>query len=159
MMKTKTLILLAGLFALTLSAAVGPRAAQASGFADYRTGMNGLMAEADLWNADLNAFTAALATKPELACSAEYTDLLNRGRSITADLVGTGLQAPQALAGTHDRAVAGMTQTVAGAELIGTACNGSTLGAGLAQLQQGQAEFSRGGLRIRNFIHGFGRSN
>lgn len=158
-MNTKTLILLAGLFALTLSAAVGPRAAQASGFADYRNGMNGLVAEADLWNADLNTFAAALATKPELACSAEYTDLLHRGRSITADLVGTSLLAPQALAGTHGRAIAGMTQAVAGAELIGTTCNGSTLGAGLAQVQQGQTEFTRGSLRIRNFIHGFGRSN
>lgn len=159
MMKTKTLVLLAGMFALALTATAGPRAAQASGFADYRAGMAGLITDIGAWSADLNTFVAALATKPELACSAEYADLLQRGSSLTADLAGTGRNAPRALSASQNHAVAGMTETVEGAKLIGSACNGSTLRAGLAQIQQGQAEFAKGTLRIQGFIHGFGRPN
>lgn len=157
MKNTKTLILVAGMLALALSITAAPRTAQAGGFAEYRTGMAGLIGDIDRWSADLNAFVGGLATKPQLACSTEFAVLVRSGSSLADDLVGTGRQAPRSLAGSHDRAVAGMTETVAGARLIACTCNGGTLGDGLARIQHGQAEFAGGMLRIEGFVHGYGR--
>jgi len=118
-----------------------------------------LIGDISRWSADLNSFVGGLATKPDRACGAELTDLIRRGSSLNDDLVGTGRQAPRALKGSHDRAAAGMAETLAGARLIAGACDGSTLGEGLARIGHGQAEFAAGTLRIKGFIHGFGRPN
>ena len=158
-MKQTTITLVASTFALALIVAAGPRPTLASEVGEYRAGMPGLIADADQWNAELSAMLAALPTKPELACSAEYIELVNRGRWITDDLVGTGKLAPRALESAHARAVRGITVAVAGAAQIGAACDGSNLSAGVAAIQQGQTDYHRGIFRVRNFLHGFGRGN
>ena len=158
-MKATILTLTTFTCALALFVAAGPRPALASDVGEYRSGMAGLIDDADQWNSELTEMLTALPTKPELACSDEYIELVNRGRWITDDLIGTGKLAPRAMRATHDRAVSGMEHVVAGAAEIGAACDGSNFGGGLQTIQQGQTDYQRGIFRVRNFLHGFGRGN
>lgn len=154
-MNKQTLVWIAGMTLAAVVFAARPVAAEANGIDDYRAGMAQLIPVADTWNADLDTVLATLSTKPELACTAEYTDLLFRGESIHADIVGTGENTPRALRASHDRIEQSLARVVAGARSIGQACDGSTLAANLSAVEEGQTDYQRGSARIRNFVHGF----
>lgn len=135
-------VLLAGAFALTTGAA-------AASPNDYRVGMPSLIHDTQVWVQDVEMTLDAALAKPELACDAHASELVRRGESIAADLVGTGTYAPAALAASHGAMTSSL---VAMTDAVETAC-GNPAGA-LQAVQAQKAGQSRAIFRISNFVNG-----
>lgn len=67
-----------------------------SGVIQYKDAMRGFTPVISAYADESRAFGDVAATKPELACTVEATELAKRGRSMVGDLAGTA--APQAIA-------------------------------------------------------------
>jgi hypothetical protein len=125
------------------------RAASADGFSDYRRGLNELLPEVSVWHDDVAALMQATSTKPEVACSAEMTQAAALGRSIAADLAGTGLLAPAAIKGQHDE-LTNATRLIAQAARMACANSGTA-----RVVVAGQADrFDSAQAQLRAFVTG-----
>jgi hypothetical protein len=123
----------------------------------YRESMGYFLPVIDAWNNELDADLAAVAVKPELACSTDYAELLRRGGYILDDLRGSALSAPSPVAAANLRAADALQRVALGAALIGEACDGATFAEGLAEIEIGQAIYGDEALTIRHFVdHGLG---
>jgi hypothetical protein len=126
------------------------RAAAADTSAEYRRGMTELLPEVAAWRADTTALVQATATKPELACGAELATLAALGRSVAADLAGTGELAPNGLRARHAELTDAMRVM---AEAARTACADSATARATMVTQQDRLDNAQA--PIRAFVTGF----
>jgi hypothetical protein len=143
---------------LAVAVAFAP-AAHAEGVSvkEYRKAMGGLISDVAAWNAELDVQLAALQTKPELACGAEYGELVRRGGWLADDLIGTAKNAPQVLVGLGVAAGEGLNVTVDGAGTASLDCDGTHIADAIAQVEAGRDQYDENIARVRVFTIGKGR--
>jgi hypothetical protein len=144
--------------ALVVAAAFAP-AVRAEGVSikENRAALRGLIQDVSAWNVELDVQLSALQTKPELACGAEYTELMQRGGWLADDLAGTMTNSPAVLQGLGVAAAQGLDATVDGAASAALDCDGSELPAALDKVRDGRDQYAENIARVRVFAIGKGR--
>ena len=141
MFRKLPITLFALIFGLTLALRPVIASADQADEDPYRYGMPGLMAFVEGWNTEVGAFMSSVAAKPEMACSAEQQELVHRGQSMVADLVGTGVYAPAGLQTIHANATDGLQRAVNGLKILGEDCSGGSVAEGLKRFQRGKTRY------------------
>lgn len=141
MIRKLPVTLFALLFGLTLALRPVVASADMADEDPYRYGMPGLMAFVDNWNVEVGAFMSSVAAKPEMACSSEQQELVRRGQSMVADLVGSGVYAPDGLQTIHVNATDGLQRAVNGLKIVGEDCTGGAVAEGLKRFQRGRSRY------------------
>jgi hypothetical protein len=151
-MKRFTVVTMAAAMVLTTTM-VTARPAFADESADrYRTAMKDLVVLTDSWTAEMRGQVAAVAIKPEQACTIEYAELVQHGVWLADDLQGSALAAPAAVADANVRAGSGLRAMVDAAAGIATACDGSTIEGGAAEFEVGRRDYRAGMIRMRMWL-------
>jgi hypothetical protein len=131
-------------------------------FESYLSAMKDFMPVIAAWADEARELAAAAATKPELAQGEQVVGLARRGRSIVADLAGTGEQAPTAMRASHDKLVASIEGVSAAAQAGGagfTAAAGGHLETAGSAMMALRSVLDRGSVVPGVKIPGFGASD
>ncbi len=154
---SKVLVTVAGT-ALAIGVAMAPAAAQANEPLPtkvYQKAMRGLLADVEGWNGELNVQLNALQTKPEVACGADYHELVQRGGWLAADLAGTAMGGPESLVAPGVDAAEALRQVANGAGIAALDCDGTNVAAALEQVDAGRASYAESIAPVRVFTVGF----
>lgn len=143
--------------ALAVGLAMAPVAAEANEQLPtkvYKKAMRGLLADVESWNGELNVQLNAMQTKPEVACGAEYAELVRRGTWLAADLEGTALGGPEVLVAPGVNAAKDLRHAAEGAGFASLDCDGVNLTAALEQVEAGRAGYAEHVSPVRVFTIG-----